>query len=409
MKKAVKVFFTLLLAGSVCLCSGCARSTVPQNVTVNGIHVGGMEYGAAERAVKEKIARDLLPLTLRTPAKTYTVRYPELFFQDDVHGLLRGAKAGDELTATVERTWAEMEIFAEEVCKENARNAKNAELTFSQEGFTYTPEKKGIFCDYNRFTQEITAALKEGKKEVALFCGEYDPEITESALRARTLPLSSFTTHFDGKNLPRVHNIALSASRISQTVIGAGEEFSFNQTVGLRTEENGFQIATVIQNGQFADGVGGGVCQASTTLFNAALLAGMKITESRAHSLSVSYVKPSLDAMVSEYSDFRFVNPYDFPVYLLSRVEGEGVTFEFYGKPNGKRYETESITLMKMPPPRAQIVEGEEEKLVRAEKEGLASESYLLTYDEGGNLLSRELIRKDSYAAVQGIYQIISE
>lgn len=409
MSEIIKSVCSLLLAGSVCCLSGCTHGRVPSGVTLDGIHVGGMEYAAAERAVRERIAETLPPLVVHTPLKDYTVAYPELSFHDDVKELLQSAKTGDRLSVTVERTWADMESFAETVCKENAREGKNAELVFSAEGFAYTPETKGVSCDYRRLTEDISSALKEGKREITLLQNEYNPEVTEEDLRARTLLLSSFTTYFDGDNLPRVHNIRLSSSRISEMVLESGAEFSFNGTVGLRTEENGYQIATVIQNGQFADGVGGGVCQTSTTLFNAALLAGMKITESRAHSLSISYVKPSLDAMVSEYSDLKFVNPYSFPVYLLSKVEGEGVTFEFYGKPDGKRYETESVTLMKMPPPRAIIVEGEEEKLIRAEKEGLASESYLLTYDEKGNLLSRELIRKDSYAAVQGIYQILPE
>ncbi len=406
---SAKSFFTLLLAGSVCLFSGCASARVPQNVTVNGVHVGGMEYAAAERAVRSRIAETLLPLTVKTPVKDYTVGYPELSFQDDVRALLRGARAGDELTASVRRTWADMESFAEEVCKENARNGVNAQVAFTEQGFTYTPEVKGTYCDYSLFIQQIAAALNEGKAEVTLPCGEYDPELTEAELRARTAPLSSFATYYDGKNAPRAHNVRLAASRICRTVLQPNEEFSFNQTVGLRTEANGFQIATVIQNGQFAEGIGGGVCQTSTTLFNAALLAGMKITESRAHSLSVSYVKPSLDAMVSEFSDLKFVNPHAFPVYILSRAEGDEIAFEFYGKLDGKTYRTESVTLMKMPPPPAQIVEGEEEKLIRAEKAGLASESYLLTYGEDGTLLSRERIRKDSYAAVQGIYQIIPE
>ena len=231
----------------------------------------------------------------------------------------------------------------------------------------------------------------------------------EERLREQSRPLSSFSTRFDVSNAPRSHNIFLAASRIGGTVVPPGGVFSFNKTVGARTQENGFEKAAVIQDGQFVEGVGGGVCQASTTLFNAALLAGMKITESRAHSLRVSYVAPSLDAMVSEASDLKFVNPYPFPVYLLAKAEGGEVSFSLFGTPSGMRYVTESKTLLRVAPPPAKYVEGTEEKVLRAEQEGLASESYLLTYDEEGNLLSRERIRRDSYAAVQGIVQILPE
>ena len=82
------------------------------------------------------------------------------------------------------------------------------------------------------------------------------------------------------------------------------------------------------------------------------------------------------------------------------------VTFEIYGKPDGRRYETESRVLARIPPPEAEIREGEEDRTVRAEKEGVRSESYLLVYDERGALVQKKLLRRDSYAAVQGIYEV---
>ena len=81
------------------------------------------------------------------------------------------------------------------------------------------------------------------------------------------------------------------------------------------------------------------------------------------------------------------------------------MTFRIYGLPDGRRYETESRVLFRLPPPPAEEVEGEEDKILRAEKEGLASESYLLTYDGAGRLLSRKLLRRDTYAVVQGKVQ----
>lgn len=96
-----------------------------------------------------------------------------------------------------------------------------------------------------------------------------------------------------------MHNIALAAEKINGCILADGEEFSFNGRVGARTESNGFLSAPIILEGDFVEGVGGGVCQASTTVYNAALLAGMEITEQHPHSLRVGYVEPSFDAMVS--------------------------------------------------------------------------------------------------------------
>ena len=183
-------------------------------------------------------------------------------------------------------------------------------------------------------------------------------------------------------------------------------EFSFNKRVGKRTAENGFKESVVIFDGEFVKGVGGGVCQLSTTLFNAALRAGLRVTESRNHSLTVSYVPPSLDAMVSEYSDLKFVNPFDTPVYLNAAVRGGSVTVECFGLPDGYRYTTESVVLYRLAPPPEETVEGEDDKVIRAEKEGVASESYLLVHDGGGKLIRRVLLRRDNYAVVRGLRQV---
>lgn len=410
MKAIYQTVYALLLAGSVFFMGGCVQSgRVADGVTVNGVEVGGLAYSQAAEAVRERIAQTLLPLVIHAEDGDTVLTYPQLSFTDDVPSLLRNARQGESLTATVRRTWADAEEFASRFCEEHAHGSRDAELRFSANGFEYSKEQEGVACDYAQLMRDITQALQDGTGEISLVSRSYAPKVTERSLRAQTQLIAEFTTYFDGTNTPRVNNIRLSAGRIAGVMLEPGEEFSFNQTVGLRTEENGYQNATVIQNGEFVDGIGGGVCQTSTTLFNAALLAGMRITESRNHSLTIGYVPPSLDAMVSEYSDLKFVNARAERVYILSFVEGEEITFRFYGTPDGKRRETESKVLMRLPPPPPKIIEGSAEKTVRAEKEGVASESYLLVYGEDGALLSRELIRKDSYATVQGIYQILPE
>ena len=408
MNKTAKCFCTLLLTGSLFLLCGCAR-TVAEGVSVNGVEVGGMSFAAAEAAVRRKIGETLPPLIVHSPAGDFIAEYPELSFTDDVPSLLRRAKKGQSLTAKAERTFADAEEFAERVCRANAKEGTDAQMHFSADGFEYIPETDGISCDYHKLLRDITSALGNGETEIGLSCTARPPAVTEQTLREQTQKIARFSTRFDASNAPRTHNICLAVTRISGTVLHPGESFSFNEIVGKRTEMNGFLEAVVIQDGQFVEGVGGGVCQVSTTLFNAALLSGMKIRESRAHSLRISYVAPSLDAMVSEESDLKFVNPYPFPVYLLGEAEGGEVRFEIFGTDSGTSFATESKTLYKLPPPPVKYVEGTEEKVIRAEQEGLVSESYLLSYDKEGNLLYRERIRRDSYAAIQGIIQILPE
>ena len=396
---------SLLLAGSLFLCCGFAPARVKRGVVVDGVLVGGMSEKDAVLAVREKLKGEIEPLVINTPAGQVLVEYPEISFTENLSELLRSAKRGEELHADVERVWVGAEEYLLDLCARFAREGKDAELSFSADGFTYTPEENALVCDYGALLDDCMSALKTGE-EVTLRTYERAPEVTLRTLRARTRKLASYTTSFSSANGVRCANIRLAARRIAGTVVPPKGEFSFNAVVGKRTRENGFGEAPVILDGEFVQGVGGGVCQASTTLFNAAIRAGMRITESHPHSLSVSYVPPSLDAMVSEYADMRFVNPYPFPVYVQARTGDASVTFTFYGMPDGKKYKVESVVLFREEPPPEKQVEGEEEKIVRKAKEGLASESYLLVYEKGA-LLSRTLIRRDKYACVQGIRQVV--
>ena len=147
--------------------------------------------------------------------------------------------------------------------------------------------------------------------------------------------LSSYTTYFNQEEKDRSQNIAIAASLIDGIILQAYGEFSFNQTVGRRTAETGFKQAKIIVNGEYVLGVGGGVCQVSTTLYNAALKSGLTVTEFHPHSLRVGYVAPSRDAMVSSQSDLKLYNPYSHPVRLQATVFEGGVKVACFGKNEG--------------------------------------------------------------------------
>ncbi len=121
--------------------------------------------------------------------------------------------------------------------------------------------------------------------------------------------LGSFTTKYDGTNTARTTNLKLAASKINETILSPGEEFSYNAIVGERTIAAGYKEAKVYSNGQVVDGLGGGICQISTTLFNAALYANLEITEIHNHQFVPSYVGAGRDATVVYGSkDFKFKN-----------------------------------------------------------------------------------------------------
>lgn len=400
MKKLLRIQIALLLAGCAFFTGGWTFGKVRKGVVADGVAVGGLTYAEAAETVRRSYRDE--PFIVHTPEGD------ELFeteYTDDLDELLRAAKRGEEVHATRKRVWVNAEEELSSLCARHSFAAADATLSFSARGFSYTREKAGRACDLSALLCDVFDAMERGESEASLTVLPVRAEITEEDLRGRTRPLASYTTYFDASNSPRAHNIALAASRITGTVLGPGEEFSFNAAVGKRTRENGFEEANIISGGEFIPGVGGGVCQASTTLMNAALLAGLKVTESRPHSLTVGYVPPSRDAMVSEYSDLKFINPYPEPVYCLGLAGGGKVRFTFYGLPDGRRYEVESKVLLTAAPPPEKIVEGEENRVLRAPKAGVASESYLLVY-RGDELLRRTLLRRDTYAVVQGIRQV---
>ncbi len=386
----------LLLAGSLLFPFG----RVKEDVQIGGVAVGGLPYAVAEREVRSALLGSLSPVVIHAPSGDLVLD-GELSEKDDIAALVRSAKRGARLTVSYRRDWADAEEKLYELCARNARPAKDAEMSFSASGFRYTGGNYGVACDYRGLLADVQNALNVGG-EVTLRTREFPPAVTEELLRERTRELAGFTTYFDETNSPRRHNIALAASRVAGAEIAPQETFSFNAAVGKRTEANGFRTATVIFDGEFVPGVGGGVCQASTTLFGAALRAGMRIEESHPHSLSVGYVPPSQDAMVSETSDLKFTNPYKFPVYVLAEMGRGSVCFRFFGMPDGKRYEVESRILERIPPPAPEEETGSEEGVLRAEKEGIGSESYLTVYAADGALLSRTRIRRDIYAPVRG-------
>ncbi len=214
--------------------------------------------------------------------------------------------------------------------------------------------------------------------------------------------MSGYTTYFNQNDGGRCENIAIAADLIDGITLQAYGVFSFNKTVGRRTAEAGFKQAKIIVNGEYVEGVGGGVCQVSTTLYNAAIKAGLSVTEFHPHTLQVGYVAPSRDAMVSTQSDLQLFNPHAFAVYLSAKVFDGGVQICFYGKNEGYRYEIISQIKEEILPPAPIVKAGENEEILRAEKSGVKSESFVECYYKN-SLIYKKRLRVDEYRPIQGI------
>lgn len=285
--------------------------------------------------------------------------------------------------------------------------------------FYITRETVGYSVNEQRLYYDIYNALRKGRTAlVKINADELAPAVTADELKNYTFLRSQFTTDYSSSGENRKHNIRLALSRINGKRLGDGEEFSFNATVGRRTAANGFQEAKIIVGGEYVEGTGGGVCQASTTVYNCALLSDMTVTTVRNHSLPPSYIAPSFDAMVnSGSSDLKFVNNSGGPVFIRAYGTDTTAVVEMYGAKMPYRIVKESKVISRSAVPEDKIITDTDNKYVTADMlsgeskrvsygaAGLTSEGYLVYYRDG-KATERKLIRKDVYRSVQGVVAV---
>jgi vancomycin resistance protein YoaR len=190
--------------------------------------------------------------------------------------------------------------------------------TIDEQG-NIVPEKKGRQLNRNVFIQQFyDYYYSEGPRQLDVVYQDVHPKVDQSLLQqVRKKKIGQYVTFFNPRNKNRAHNIALAAKAINNYVVLPGEMFSFNKVVGKRTKEKGYLQAPVIVKGELSEGIGGGICQVSSTLYNAVDQAGLHIVKRYSHSRHVPYVPPGRDATVSWYGpDFVFQNRYAYPILI---------------------------------------------------------------------------------------------
>lgn len=274
--------------------------------------------------------------------------------------------------------------------------------------------KKGKFVDRENFYNEIYEQIKNKETNIKINLKIKDYKNTNSA-KDLFKEKSLFTTNFETSSPQRKNNIKVALSQFDGLVLNEGEVLSFNQTTGKRNEENGYQKAKIISKGTFVEDFGGGVCQVSTTLYNACLLAGLEIIESNAHSLPVSYIEPSFDAMVSTgSSDLKIRNNSGGQIIFTTSYENDLCKVKIFGKKNKFKItrHSEKVGIIKA---EKDVIETDyerfgvtnlnigEEKRLSFSKDGYYSRGYLNFYNEKGELVETKKIRENKYNATKGV------
>lgn len=297
----------------------------------------------------------------------------------------------------------------EEISKEINIKSKNASIKKTEQGFEVTEGVDGLSVDFDKTYENVIDALKvEGDQVVEIFVTVTKPKYLAEDLNKIQHKIGSFSTNYvnrGGTDENRITNMKVASERINGTILYPGEVFSTNEKFGATTKQNGYKPAPTIINGKFVDEYGGGVCQVSSTLYNAVLYSELDVVERQNHSLKVGYCDYSYDAtLAGDYIDFKFKNSTEYPIYIESYVSNEQVICNLYGYEQRQqnrtiKFENALIDVIE-PGPRVvkntdELPKGEEQVVVKPLK-GYKYKLYKLVYIDG-KLTEKVLVNTSYY------------
>ncbi len=309
-----------------------------------------------------------------------------------------------------------LDAYVEQLAEQIDRPAQAATIaSFDPETyeFQFNESVVGRELDRDALKTAIVQSIAGGGGNVALPIQTIQPEASTDEVAAQYGLIDYAITNASSSSKARLNNIKVAMSFINGTCVAPGETFSFNDAVGERTGSRGFKLATAYSSGEVTEQVGGGICQVSTTLFNAAVKADMEIVERHNHSLTVHYVDKGKDATVDwGNQDFKFRNTSDDNIYICCYLtDDKRVRFGIFGKllPNGEKITLEAKTTEVMKAeteyqPSAFLAKGATYVLQEG-RNGYKAEAYKVRWDAAGNEISKELLCKSTYRKVNEIIQ----
>lgn len=359
-------FFSIAGGLTVCAATTVALLTrTPDGVVRQGVRIAGIDFGGKPAdTVREELSawRDTQlakTIAIATPKsspirRTWNPMCSDLGLDVDVESTLIAALAiGDEETALDRVTalfagYAPVDIQPKRTV-DAAKAAKylkrtiapivrrepvNARFVAGESGFKIIPERNGKALDLDATTQSIRdRAGADAADPLEVAVRTLSPHVSTADLQGIEGEVSRYRTHYSERG-NRSRNIVVACDKINGTVLKPGDRFSYNEIVGPRDSDSGFRIAPVIVKGRMVPGMGGGVCQVSTTLYNAVLLADLKIVRREHHAFPVHYASPGRDATVVYGSiDFQFENDTDGPIAVAASGRGQQVFMRIFGKP----------------------------------------------------------------------------
>lgn len=424
----------LVLTGSRPVYAAGTFNTIEKGVYIGDIDVSGMTTLEAEDAVngyidslrtKQIVLNALNDNTVTVTADELGISWANSSVVDEAGEL---GKAGNivQRYKALKDLEHENEVFPielsfddaairqviDEQCLQYNVDAVDGTLSRVDGAFVYEPGQTGVEINVSESVGAIRDFLTgEWDKEdttIDLVADTVQPRGTQEELSKVKDVLGTFTTSYSSSGANRSGNVKNGASKVNGTLLYPGDAFSMYETVSPFTEENGYYLAGSYLNGLVVDSLGGGICQVSTTLYNAVLLAELEVTERSNHSMIVNYVDPSADAAISGTAkDFKFVNNLEYPVYIEGSTSSDKhITFTIYGcetRPKDRKVTYESKVISKTDAPGEKIVADGSlpagSVSVQSAHTGYVAELWKVVTVDGVEE-SRTQVNKSTYAAV---------
>lgn len=316
----------------------------------------------------------------------------------------------DKLTVVPYNTDSiEVPVFSKEANKIDIA-AIHSEIYKEAQDASYTTNPYAVYpssngLDFNISIDEAKALITGDKDSYTIPLKTLYPNVKTSDIGIEAFPnlLSSYSTSFASSSSNRATNVSLATNKINGKVLMPGEVFSFNDTVGKRTPQAGFKVAGVYMNGQVATDYGGGICQVSSTLYNAVLRANLEIVDRSNHMFEVGYVPIGTDATVSWGApDFKFKNSRSYPIKIVTSSSNRKCVVKFYGLKESEEYDIEIVSYRTGSVPYrttyttdSSLAAGQQ-KVIQRGSNGAKSVAYRIR-KKNGQVISKELLSKDTY------------
>lgn len=358
-------FFCLSLSLIVYALISIRSDKIIQGVVYGDLNLSGLTRAQAQEHLESYLEeRKDNEIRLKTDVTSYKYTFDQLGFRvntkelaEDAFKVGRDRKSLNNITVTLnhllspqrmdtvaDTNMAKLNMLILELEEKVNRASRNAQIqVLPDDKIKVLSDRTGAKLDSKK-TKEMLAALTGSEKVLSLPIDQIEAKVTNEDLAFVTGVLGTFSSDYSKSEDNRKDNIALGSSFFNEVILQPGQELSFLKTIGGINKDKGFKESGVIISGEFDRGIGGGICQVSTTMYNALIRADVEIVERHNHSRPVGYVPKGTDAAVVDgYKDLVVKNPFKTPIYLVAQADGDDLVYTVYGNLEEKNYQIEII------------------------------------------------------------------